>query len=170
MTEENPRDDDGLGERLRRLLEALDRLEDASERVQAEGEAYGVDVDVDVEFGTLDDATRGGPDRWRTTRRPDRNRSPPTDRSRSEDVEYTVAVREREDGATVAVDLGGSTEAVPRPAVDDGALTLRRRGAVVERVPLPFDDGVVAERSTNNGVLVVTVERVAGDDDGGDRR
>lgn len=161
MTEDEHTNGDGLGEQLRRLLEALDALDDGdSTRASASGDAFGLDVDVDVEFGTLDDDDEASDDRSRRTRRPRRGRR--QNGSESEEStsrpDYLVSLREREDGVTVSVDLGGESARPPTPAVENGELVLHVAGQVVETVSLPFDHGVVAGRSTNNGVLVVDVE------------
>ncbi|WP_227132928.1 gas vesicle protein GvpH [Halorubellus salinus] len=167
MTERDSYDsDDGLADRLRRLLEALDELDDGGERWSVDGEGSGVNVDVDVEFGTLEDAL-DRPSGWsRASRRPRRGRPERSERDRPT-VDYTVAVRGRADGATVTVDLGGTSAPVPTAAVANGELRLGRDGETVERVPLPFEGGRVADRSENNGVMVVTVDGDGRDDDSG---
>ena len=162
MTDEERTDDDGLGERLRKLLDALDALDEHdSAYASARTNVFG----VDVEFGTLDDAHAESGERSRPARRPRRGRQ--EDRSRSERSrperstsrpDYLVSLREREDGATVSVDLGSESARPPTPSVENGDLVLHVAGRVVETVSLPFDHGVVAGRSTNNAVLVVDVE------------
>lgn len=161
MTDDERTDDDGLGERVRRLLEALEALNGGeSAHARASGDAFGLDVDVDVEFGTIDDAGAESGDESRRTRRPRRGRQregAESERSAAR-PDYLVSLRECEDGATVSVDLGGESARPPTPAVENGDLVLHVAGRVVETVSLPFEHGVVAGRSTNNGVLVVDVE------------
>jgi hypothetical protein len=176
MTEDERTDDDGLGEQVRKLLEMLDALDaDESAHASASTDVLGFDVDVDVDFGTLDDAdakTEEGSRRARRPRRARRRNGAESDRSTSERSasrpDYLVSLREREDGVTVSVDLGGESARPPTPSVENGDLVLHVAGHVAETVSLPFDHGVVAGRSVNNGVLVVDVnERPSARSDAG---
>lgn len=162
MTDNERDDDGGLGEQLRRLLEALDDLaDDETAHASASGDAFGLDVDVDVEVGTLDDSDGKSRDRSRRTRRPRRRRSRRSERSET-DSNYLVSLRDHGDAATVTVDLGYESAPPPTPVVNDDELRLHRTGDLVQTVQLPFEGGTVAGTSTNNGVLAVDVRRRTG--------
>lgn len=159
MTDDERNDDGGLGEQLRRLLEALDALDGSgSDSASASGDASRLDVDVDVEFGTVDESDEGSRDRRRRTRRPRRRGAKRSERSTS-NSEYLASLRDHGDTATITVDLGYGSAPPLTPVVEDGELRLHGNGDFVQTLQLPFEDGVVARTSTNNGVLVVDVSR-----------
>ncbi len=165
MTGENGDDEESIGDRLRRLLNRLDRGESLSGRGSVDGNGYSIDFDVDVrslDGGPGDAPTNRGDRRRRQTRSHEGELSREADGS----SQYAVSVRDEGDTLAATVDLGpGWGDADVSARVDDGTLVVRDE-TVLATVPLPVGDAEVTDTSLNNGVLVVRVDdRANGGDD-----